>query len=243
MLQRSVIIAGVIWVLGSLAGTASAQGPGGGMFGRGGGGSSAMLLGMAEVQKELNLSDEQKKQIEALGQDVREKFRASVGQFNFQELQNLSAEEREKRLGELRKKGEEVAKGVDEKVGKILDAKQVERLHQLQLQRAGAMALSQPDVIKKLGLSEEQQAKIKKIQEDARPKGWGGFDRNQSEADRQAAFKKMREQYEKAQKDCLAVLNDDQMLDWTNMCGKEFKFPERQFRRGNRPGTPPPPQQ
>ena len=144
----------------------------------------------------------------------------------------------------MRKKFEESGKEIDEKVGKILDAKQVERLHQLQLQREGAMALSRPDVIKKLNLSEEQQAKIKKIQEDARPTGRAGFDPNQSNEDRQAAFKKMREQFEKAQKDCFAVLNDDQMLDWTNMCGKTFKFPERQgFRRGNRQGTPPNPQQ
>ena len=50
----------------------------------------------------------------------------------------------------------------------------------------------------------------------------------------------MREQFEKAQKDCFAVLNDDQMLDWTNMCGKTFKFPERQRSgRGNRQGAPP----
>ena len=33
MLQRNVFIAGVILVLGSFAVTASAQGPGGGMFG------------------------------------------------------------------------------------------------------------------------------------------------------------------------------------------------------------------
>ena len=232
MLRRNVFIAGAILVLGSIAVTASAQGPRGGMFGRGGG-SSAMLLGIPEVQKELNLSDDQKKDVDALLGDVREKMRASFGQVNFQDLQSLSAEEREKRIGEMRKKAEEAGKGVDEKAGKILDAKQVERLHQLQLQREGAMALTRPDVIKKLDLSEEQQAKIKKIQEDARPKGMV-FDPNQSSEDRQTAMKKMREQFEKAQKDCLAVLSDDQMLDWTKMCGKTFKFPERQPRRGNR---------
>ena len=144
----------------------------------------------------------------------------------------------------MRKKFEEGGKEIDEKVGKLLEAKQVERLHQLQLQREGAMALSRPDVIKKLELSDEQQAKIKKIQEDARSAGRAGFDPNQSEEDRQAARKKMREQFEKAQKECFAVLSDDQMLDWTNMCGKTFKFPERQgFRRGNRQGPPARPQE
>ena len=81
-----------------------------------------MLLAMPEVQKELNLSDDQKKQIDDVGlQDVREKVRASMGQVNFQELRNLSEEEREKRFGEMRKKSEEASKGIDEKVGRILE--------------------------------------------------------------------------------------------------------------------------
>ena len=206
------------------------------------GGSGAMLLTIPEVQKELNITADQKKQLETLGQGIRQKVQASMGQIDFQELRNLSAEEREKRFGEMRKKFEEATKGVDEQVAKVLDAKQVDRLHQLQLQRDGAMALTRPEVIKKLDLSEEQVAKIKKIQEAARPQGRAGFDRNQSDEDRQAARKKMREQTEKAHTECLAVLNDDQMLEWTNMCGKTFKFPERQgFGRGNRQRTPPNP--
>ena len=237
MLRRSVVITGIFVASASIAMTAAAQSNRGGMlFGRGGGGSGAMLLAIPEVQKELNLSDDQKKQIETLGQDVRAKVRASIGSVNFQELRNLSEEEREK----MRKKFEEATKGIDEQVSKVLESKQVERLHQLQLQREGAMALSRPDVIKKLDLSEEQQAKIKKILEEARPQGRSGFDPNQTEAERQAARTKMREQFEKVHKDCFAVLTDDQMLDWTNMCGKTFKFPERQgFGRGNRQRTQP----
>ncbi len=234
-------------VLGSIALTAAAQGPRGGGFGGGmfrGGGSASMLLGIEEVQKELNLNDDQKKQIGDLLTEAREKVRASMGQINFQDLQNLSAEEREKRFGEMRKKFEEGGKEIDEKVGKLLDAKQSERLHQLVLQREGAMALTHPDVIKKLDLSEEQQAKIKKIKEDARANAPRmAFEPNQSNEERQAAFKKMREQFEKTQKECFAVLNDDQMLDWTKMCGKTFLFPQRPgFGRGNRQGAPPNPQ-
>ncbi len=209
-----------------------------------GGGSSSMLLGIPEVQKELNLNDDQKKQIDALLGAARDKVRAAIGQVNFQDLQNLSQEEREKRFGEMRKKFEEGSKEIDGKVAAILESKQAERLHQLLLQREGAMALSRPDVVKKLDLSEEQQTKIKKILEDARSAGRPSFDPNQSNEDRQAAFRKMREQFEKAQKECFAVLNDDQMLDWTNLCGKTFKFPERQgFGRGNRQRTQPAPRQ
>ena len=62
MVRRNVFIAGAILVLGSIAVTASAQGRGVACFGRGGGG--AMLLAMPEVQKELNLNDDQKKQVD-----------------------------------------------------------------------------------------------------------------------------------------------------------------------------------
>jgi Spy/CpxP family protein refolding chaperone len=220
--------------LAAVAATASAQ-PGRGIFG---GRSSSMLLTIPEVQKELNLNDDQKKQIETLTREAREKLRASFGQVNFQELQNLSAEEREKRVGEIRTKVEEAGKGIDEKVGKILDARQAKRLHQLWLQSQGAMALTRPEVIAKLGLTEEQQSKIKKIQADARSAGRPGFSPNQSAEERQAAMKKIRDQMEKAHKDSLAVLSDDQVLDWTNMCGKTFKFPPRQ---GPPRGNPPPP--
>src|SRR5208282_4605317 len=160
MLRRNLIIAGMFVVLGSICTAASAQGPGGGgFFGRGGGGASgAMLLAMPEVQTELNLSEDQKSQIKTIGDSVREKMRASMGQINFQELQSLSDEERQKRFDEMRKKAEEVTKGVDEKVASILDAKQNGRLKELQLQREGAMALTRPEVAKKLNLSEEQQA-------------------------------------------------------------------------------------
>jgi hypothetical protein len=195
-----------------------------------------MLLPIAEVQKELKLSEDQKRQIETLTAEVREKAMASFGGINFQELQNLSQDEREKRMGEVRKKIEAISKEVDEKISKTLDDKQLERLKQLQLQRDGAMALNRPEVIKKLGLSNEQQAKIKKIQEDARPKDFPRFDRNQSSEDRRAAIQKMREQSDKVQKDVFGVLTDDQMLEWTEMCGKPFKFPAGGFGPGG-PGA------
>ena len=91
-------------------------------------------------------------------------------------------------------------------------------------------------MIDRLKLNSEQQATIKKTLEDARPTGRGGFGRNMSDDDR----KKMREKMEKGEKDSLAVLNDDQMLEWTTMQGKTFKFPERQpGRRGGPNGGGP----
>jgi len=235
MARRTGPIAGAILALGLIAVTASAQRFGGGLLG--GGGSISMLATIPEVQAELNLNDDQKTRIAALA--VREKLRASFAQANSQELQNLPEEERQNRLDALRKKADAIGKGIDEKVGKILDAKQAMRLRQLWLQSQGARALTRPEVIEKLGLTQDQQARIKKIQADARPAGRPGFGPNQSPEERQAAMKRMRDQIEKAQKESLAVLNDDQMLDWTHMCGKTFKFPAgRSPGRGNPPHPP-----
>ena len=248
MVRNSVLLGGLIVVL-AVAG-ASAQGPGG-SSGRGGPGggmmSYGMLLRMPEVQKELGFSESQTGQIEQTQKEVMEQMRSSFSGFNFQDLQNMSREDRDKKMAELRKKGEEIGKGVEEKIKKLLDAKQVARLDQLVLQYAGAGAFSRPEVVKKLALTEDQQAKIKKIQEDSRSQGRSGFNRDMSEEQRTEFFKKMQERREKAQKDALGVLTDEQMMTWGEMCGKDFKFPAMRpfggFGRGGAPGQPPPPNQ
>ena len=109
MLRRSVLVGGLVLVLSaSVASAQQPRGQGRGGFGGPGGfqGSPAMLLGVPEVQKELGLNDDQKKQLEQLVSDLQEEMQASFANFNFQEIQNLSQEEREKRFGEARKKAE-----------------------------------------------------------------------------------------------------------------------------------------
>jgi Spy/CpxP family protein refolding chaperone len=201
---------------------ASAQEQPGGR-GRGGfggrGGPAAMfnsptaLLRMPEVRKELNTTDEQNKEVDAALQELA----PPPGGFgNFQDLSN---EERQKRFEEMQKKGEEV----DAKVKKILKPEQSARLNQLLLQRQGANAWARPEVAKQLGLTQEQQDKIQKIQEESRPpRGGGGGFQNLSDEERQ----KMQERREKAQADMLAVLTDEQQTKWAEMTGKKFDFPQ-----------------
>jgi hypothetical protein len=247
----------VILVLGSIAVTASAQPPGGfgggmgmfgGMFGGGGGaggGMTLMLVRMPEVQTELNLTDDEKTKLTSLGDEMREKMQDVFGQINFQDMQNATPEEQQKFRDDLGKKMADATKGLDDKVGGILDATQSKRLHELVLQRQGAAALTRPEVVKQLTLTPDQVTQITKIQKDAAPTmaSMPRMDPDQSPEERrtamQAAFKKMQAQGQKAQKDSLAVLNDDQMLEWTKMCGKTFKFPELPA-FGRRGGNPPP---
>src|SRR5688572_12661288 len=103
---RVFSVAALVAVL--IVSVAGAQPPGGqrgGGRGFGGGmqASPLMLLRIDEVRKELGLSDEQNKQVQELGEELRSSF----GGTNFQELRDLSQEEREKRLAEIRTKAEE----------------------------------------------------------------------------------------------------------------------------------------
>jgi Spy/CpxP family protein refolding chaperone len=125
-------------------------------------------------------------------------------------------------MDEMRKKMEEANKAAEEKVGKILKPEQLARLNQLSLQRPGA--ITRPEVAKQLGLSQEQQDKIQKIQEESRPQGGGNF-QNMTEEERQKFVAEANERREKAQADMLAVLTGEQKTKWTELQGKEFKFP------------------
>src|SRR5207237_6316056 len=101
---------------------------------------------------------------------------------------------------------------------KVLDAKQRERLAQLRVQREGAMAFQRPEVAKQLGLTKDQQEKIRKTQPEGPP------------------FFRGPGQDEKGLADALAALTDVQKTRWAELKGKEFKFP--QFMGGFGPGGP-----
>ena len=223
-------LSGLVLALVATISYAQPPGGGGGPGGPGGFGGmrmpASMLLTIPEVQKELNITDEQKTKLEELRTEVQKDFQSAMGGFDFQSLRDMTQEERDKKLAELRTKGEGLSKQVDAKVEKVLDEPQMKRLKQLQLQREGTAALSRPEIAAKLALTDDQKAKIKKIQDDARAKARAAFSPDASPEERQAAFAKMQESRAKALKDTLAVLNDDQLLDWTQLTGKEFKFPQ-----------------
>ena len=203
-------------------------GPGGGRggLGRGPQGGS-MLLGIPEVQAELALTDDQKKEIVAMGEKAREAMR---GGFNFQELQNLPQEERQKKMEEFRAKSEDLEKKNLEAVKKLLDEKQNARFAELSLQREGIPAIGRPEVAEKLGLSAEQKEKVAKLREENRPqRGAFGGPGGGSEEERRAAFEKMRQAREKYLADLQGVLTDDQKASWEKLLGKKFEFPAPRF--------------
>ena len=91
------------------------------------------MLRSEAVQKELGLSDEQKKAVAAIaGQLQQEAMEIISG------LQDLTPEEQKEHMPELMKMVGEKGKEMQEKVDKILDAKQAARMKELSLQSRGA---------------------------------------------------------------------------------------------------------
>jgi hypothetical protein len=180
-------------------------GPGGrGPFGPGV--NNAMLLGMPEVQKEIGLDDAKQKEVGEWVAKTQEQMRDAFSNINFQELQSLSNEERDQRMSDVRAKTDETIKQADEKLAKIIDAKQLARLNQLKLQREGVQALQRDDIAKTLKLTETQ---LQELRDQPPIFPFAPADvRKQAEAD------------------SVAVLSADQQTQFADLKGKAFTFPE-----------------
>ncbi len=140
-------------------GTALGQRPEGG-FGGGGiarGLGATMLLRQEAVQKELGLTDDQKQQLRRLaaGQQ-RDGDRPN--------LREMSQEERQEWMAEM----QERMKAADKKLEDILTEEQRTRLKQIRLQVMGANAMGDPEFVKELGLTAEQQEKFGQLRERVR---------------------------------------------------------------------------
>jgi Spy/CpxP family protein refolding chaperone len=205
----------VAMVVAATATAALAQGPGGGRGGFGGGGrfnDPTFLLGAEQVQKELELSDEQKTSVQKLVDDNRQAM---------MDLRNSGAS-----FQDVGDKMQERAKDNKKKVDDLLLPPQRERLEQIGLQIAGANALSRSDVAEKLGLSDDQKSKLKELADDAQEKRMALFSSGPP-ADQQ----EMQDRIQKAQKisgdqkdKAMAVLTAEQKDKLEKMQGKKFEL-------------------
>ena len=188
---------------------------------------AGILLMAPEVQTELKITDEQKTKMATIRDEVQQEVQTQlIAGFDFQTLRDMSQEERDKKLGEIRNRVEGLIAKIDGKIEKLLDVDQMKRLKQLRLQFEAAAAFSQPEVVAKLKLTEDQKTQIKKIQDDSLGQLRSGLNRNASQEARQAALTKLQESRAKSLKDIMALLDDDQLLSWNELTGKEFKFPQ-----------------
>jgi hypothetical protein len=189
-----------------LSGPAAAQGRG---FGRGG--SVAFLLSNESVQKELKLDDKQlekaKELAEKTGEEMREKF---------QGLGDLSPEERRAKFQEINR---EMTASTLKAAGEFLKPEQITRIKQIAYQQRYAQAFNDPEVAKKLNLTDAQKSDIQTILADSMKEM---PTREDFQDDREAAVKKAGEVNKQALAKAEAKLNDEQRKTWKDLLGTPF---------------------
>lgn len=214
-MRAKAIVVGVLAV--SLACTALAQsgfgqprqGRQGQLFGQGmrrmmGVGLAGTLLRRSDVQRELNLTEQQKNQI----RQMQESMRTAM-----QEMRGMPPQERRRKMEELRRKNDPTS---------VLNESQKKRLREIELQAMGPSAFLTPEVADELKLTQEQRSRLQGIvmqqmQQLREQFRGGGFGQGQGGQH----FQQMRDQMEKQM---LEVLTPAQRQQWQQMQGKPFQF-------------------
>ena len=183
-----------------------------------------MLRGEA-VQKELGVTDEQKKTLSELAAQLQAEAMEIISG-----LQDLSPEEQKEHMPELMKMVGEKGKDIQQKVDKVLDQKQLARMKELSLQSRGAAALEDDEVAAALKISDDQKTKLAAVREEGNKKmeeamqalrgggGGGGGDLGD-------VRKKMMDMRKELGDTALTVLSPEQREQFEKMKGAKFTFP------------------
>ncbi len=181
---------------------------------------AAKLLTSKAVQEELRLSGEQLQKAGQVLRDVGGKYKDS-----FADLKKLPMGERLTKYNQLiDEMNTETFKGLKD----ILDAKQMERLRQLDRREQGPRIFRDPDILKELKLTDEQRAKLTKISLDGF-KEIGEIVKANADK-REEAAKKVAAVQRKTLDEIIGLFTDDQKKVWQKLIGEpptgEEKRPE-----------------
>jgi Spy/CpxP family protein refolding chaperone len=202
------------------------QGRRGGQFGRGGFGgvTKAQLLQNENVQKELELVDDQKQQLASIAEEARQ-GRGGRGGFDPNATPEERAKAREERMARQRE--------IDKKIETVLLAPQKTRLNEIYVQALGSMAFSDEAIAKELGIGPDLQERIADARREAFQGAFQNIDQDATPEERRAAMAKIQAE---AEKNVLALLSPDQQAKFEKMKGKKVDFELNVFGRGGRGG-------
>jgi Spy/CpxP family protein refolding chaperone len=189
-----------------------------------GGGDSTRLLQQESVQKALKLTPEQIKKVEDLSEEMRAKFQQAFGgREEGQGDRKIIIVDRDNE--EHRKKMQELHQETEKAVAKILKPEQFKRLKQISYQQQGGRAFTDPEVAKALRLTEEQQKKIREINEDAGSQiGPITVTIEEDPAQKMAEHQKKMAEVQKASTDkIMKLLTAAQKMKWKELQGEPFK--------------------
>ncbi len=217
------------------------RGPQGGQQ-RGGGRTISIiaLAGIEAVQKEIDMLEDQVKELE----DLQEELRGDRGQQGQRgqgggNNEDLTDEEIQKQRDERRAQAMEQAaendKKADEGLKKILLDDQYARLHEIYVQALGSGAFQNEAIAKKLGISTKQKTEMEEASASAREAAMEEFSKLRDSGDREAIQKRMTEIRGETESKMMSVLTAKQKSEFEKMKGEPFEIPADAL-RGQRGG-------
>ena len=172
--------------------------------------ASPQLAKLGEVAKELKLTDEQKKQVDSMISDLTGKFGKA-----FQEA-----------AGDFEKMGVEIRKLQTEahtKVLESLDDLQKKRMQEIYVQVNKSTVLLDKSVASSLKISEDQQKKIEKAQQESQQAMFASFGDWQNMSEKERA-KMAEEVVANRDKTMAAPLTDDQKSEFEKSMGLKLEI-------------------
>ncbi len=128
---------------------------------------SYYLLGMEQVQQELNLSQPQKDRIEQLSQAYNQQ-----SQQELQALRELPPAEQQQKLAEAQQRAMTRIETLRQKLEGVLTEQQLDKLNQISFRMAIPTALNNPQVVERLQVSPKQQEQLQQVRQKAQEKLW-----------------------------------------------------------------------
>ena len=161
-----------------------------------------MLLRQKAVQDDLNLTAEESRQIKEFTDKQWKRA---------QEIEEGDTATRDKTYDEMTKENHKF-------VHDVLEPPQRKRLHQIMLQVAGLMSVTNPHVASEIKLTDEQKARARSYQEEAR-KEMRDLIHSETAAGKQEKLDELRMT---SRKRLLDLLTDEQETKWKEMTGAPF---------------------
>lgn len=184
--------------------------PGGGRGGFGRGGGMTGLLRSDEVQAELEITEEQLADLQAMGEEMRDEMRAK-----FEGMRDLPQEERRERFASMRDEMQSMQSEAEERMGDILLPHQVARLKEISLQQqirgGGLQGTMRGPLAEELGITDEQReqmtTKAQELQEEME--------------------QKIEELRNNAREELMGLLTPEQRSKLETMIGSDFEMQDR----------------
>lgn len=213
--------------------------------------SPAMLVGLEQIQEELDLNEEQIEKVKELadgmrggrgggggrpGADGRPGGRGEGGRPGGRGGDGADGGRGEGRGGGRGGRGAGQGEAMMEKIGEILNEDQMSRLKQITLQIQGSDALRNPEVAESLDIDEEQMEDIESTMTEAREEMRDEMRSLMEDGDRESAMQRFGELRKEANDKVMALLSDDQRKKMEEMMGEPFELDMSAMRGGRRGG-------